>query len=470
MNRRRWMVSIAAMGSMLGSLVLPAAAGIVVVDAANGPGTDFTSLSPALNALAATGGTILMRSGTYVGPHVVVLGANAGELVIVADSGATVRLTAALPAEPKCALSIAAAAGSTPRRVILRGLTLQQTDHGGLVDNLVSGVALAVGCETDGDPVDVFIDECTATETIGTAAAVSYGRHVVVSHCTFVGGKPVMAYKLDGSELAYTFPGAGLWCYSTKPQHTAWVYSSWLEGGQGAPVHFKVGQTQAARDGGTGYFAWQDVAASTVPWGIVGCDVRGGVGGDGGLSLGGTCFLSADGGPGLDSWTKTQVYSVASTYDGGDAGPPGASPSCAMIVGDPGLDVAHGYSSFSGFHTDLPGSPGRALAPRTLREGETKSIGVEGPVGDAAFLFVGIQMTAVYANAISGALVVDPLLLLPVGTIGPSGTVTIPATLPNLGSGIDGFPLLLQAFTAEAGTGYIRAGAPSVTMLLDSQF
>lgn len=469
MNMRRWMVPIAAMGSMLGSLVLTAAGGIVVVDAANGPGTDFTSLSPALNALATTGGTILVRSGTYVGPHVVVLGANAGELAIVADDGATVRLTSSLQFEPKTALSIVAATGTTPRRVFLRGLTLEQTDDGSLVDNLVTGAALAVGCETDGDPVDVFIDECTATETIGTAASVYSGRRVVVTHSTFVGGSPVMAFKPDGSELGYTFAGDGLWCASTNPQHTVWVYSSWLEGGLGAPVHFKVGQTQAARPGGTGYFAWQDVGASTVPWGIVGCDVRGGVGGDG-ATMFGACYLSADGGPGLDSWTKTEIYTVASTYEGGAAGAPGASPNCALAVGDAGLDVAHGYAPFSGFHIALPGSPGRALAPRTLREGETKSLGVEGPVGDSAFLFLGVQMTAVYANAISGALVVDPLLLLPVGTIGPSGTVTIPATLPNLGAGIDGFPLLLQAFTAETGTGYVRAGAPSVTMLLDAQF
>lgn len=461
-----WLVSM----GLIGALVVPASAGIFVVDAANGPGTDFTTLTAALNAVSATGGTLLVRSGTYVGPHSVTLAATAGELVIVADDGATVRIESPIQSEPKTALAVEVASGATPRRVVLRGLTLAQTDNGGPLVDLLSGVALGVGCVTDTDPVDVFVDECTATETIGTAASVAYGRRIVVTNSVFVGGTPILVIEPNGNELAYTFPGSGLAMFGTKAQHTAWVFSSWLQGGPGRPVHFKIGNTQDASEGGTGYFAWQNVVPSTVPWGIVDCDIVGGVGGAGAADSFPSCYLPGDGGPGLDSWTQTQTYSVDSTYGGGAAGAPGAHPACALVTADPGPAIAHGYSTFTGFHTALDGRPGRALAPRTLREGQTKPLGVEGQIGDTAFLFVGATQTAAYAYAISGALVVDPLLLLPIGVIGPSGSVTIQATLPNLGAGIDGFPLFTQAFTAEAGTGYIRAGSPAVTLLLDSQF
>lgn len=467
MRMRSWL----AMVGWLGGLALPASGGIFVVDAANGPGTDFTTLSAALGAVANTGGTLLVRTGTYVGPHTVTMASTAGELAIIADDGADVRIESPIQALPKMALRIDLAPGASPRRVVLRGLTFAQTNTGGPVTNLVIGTALSVNAVNPNDPVDVVVDECVATETIGHGAILAGGRRILVSNSTLVGGTPFFVVYPDGTEVGYTVAGHGLAVFGTTPSHTAWVYSSWLEGGPGAPVHFfPSGISNDAGYGGTGYFAWQQNGASTVPWGIVDTHVAGGPGGAGGATTFPSCVASGDGGSGLESWEKTQVYSVHSTYVGGAQGAPGADPSCVLEVGDPGPNIGHGTATFTGFHTPLPGTPGRAMAPRAMREGQTKSFGVEGAPGDAAFLFLGITQTAAYAYAISGALVVDPVLLLPVGTIGPGGTVTIPATLPNLGPGLDGFPLLSQAFTAESGTGYIRAGAPSVTMLLDSQF
>ena len=73
------------LASFLASLST-AAAGVVVIDPANGPGTDYTTITAYLLATPANGDVLLLRSGTYTGGVTSVL-----TLSFVADAGATVK-------------------------------------------------------------------------------------------------------------------------------------------------------------------------------------------------------------------------------------------------------------------------------------------------------------------------------------------------------------------------------------------
>ena len=60
---------------------------VIVIDAANGPGTDFTNLAGV--ASAPDGSTVLIRTGDYPGPLTI----NGKSLTVQADEGAQVRVT-----------------------------------------------------------------------------------------------------------------------------------------------------------------------------------------------------------------------------------------------------------------------------------------------------------------------------------------------------------------------------------------
>jgi hypothetical protein len=90
---------------------------VIVVDANDGPGADFTSLSAAI-AAAKNGDVLLMRSGTYDGIFSIVDKA----IAIIADDGADVVVTStALTQVIDATIQVS---GTPPGTVLLRGLTL----------------------------------------------------------------------------------------------------------------------------------------------------------------------------------------------------------------------------------------------------------------------------------------------------------------------------------------------------------
>jgi len=150
-------VALFALLWLLAPVAAAAAAHVVVIDPANGPGTDYTSITAYLLDVPANGDVLLLRSGTYPG------GVVSGGLTLsfVADAGADVQLvnngTGVFGGN---ALMVGANGGGA---ALVRGLTFSTPAEG--------GVPLAV-IGSDGPGSLVFVEECSVP-TSGAAVAAT---------------------------------------------------------------------------------------------------------------------------------------------------------------------------------------------------------------------------------------------------------------------------------------------------------
>src|SRR6185436_11686441 len=94
--------------------------------------------------------------------------------------------------------------------------------------------------------------------------------------------------------------------------------------------------------------------------------------------------------------------------------------------------------------TDVPGLGRDVIASSPVREGETVTLLLDGVPFEQALLLVSVGAGALPVPAFHGVLVAQPVLLIvPVG-LDVGGRLTLPATVPDLGPGLESLNLLVQ--------------------------
>lgn len=401
-----------------GSLALLALSGlaaaqaqVIVVDAASGPGTDFTDIGPAV-AAASDHDTILVRAGAYA-PFVV----SGKSLVIVADTGA-------LASIPGGATSTRIADLGASQSVVLRGLSftsfsagpprLELDDNAGRVwiEDVLFGNSSIFNFSTTGQPA------VTVTDT----------EDASFLHCEIYGG----------SGFGFV-PGApGIVVAASDVQ--------------------MVGCTVRGGTGGVDVGA----AGATLTSGelvVSGCTLHGGDGAQGDL-----CSFGAPGGPGL-RLDAGQLWRIDTTIQGGRQGAPLES-----LCGGPGPHAPPILQN-GGTIDSLPGAARRLVVDAPVREGEFATFTFEGIAGDYAYLAISLAQDPHLRLLFTGIqFLQEPFTLLVVaGTLtGSPATSQISLLVPHLAPPIEGWVVYAQAAFLNAtpiGTPLMLGSASALTIL-----
>ena len=394
-------------------LALPARAGVLVVDAAGGAGA-FTEIQSAVDA-AVDGDVILLESGVY---HSFVVTAKA--LQIVEDAGADARVFGSLVVE-----------GLAPgQSLVLRGL-------------IVSGQPMFPGSTQFLDNAgSIWVEDCELKNTgqhdgvrVQGCAAVSFLR------CTLRGGpspNPVPSGDL---------PTAGLDAIGS----TVALYDCELHGGLGA-FGGHTGGPGARLTGGTCFAS--------------GCAFVGAPGGKGiQVCTGGECTCSdgGDGGPGLELFAlEPRAVELGCTFEGGPAG--GVADPVNCVPGASGVPM----QTESGQLQSLAGPPRHFACASPVRERSLVVLDFAGEPGDVAFVLTSADPA--HLPMVAGVLLVaHPVVIVALGTVSASGTVS--ATLPvgALPAGVDELEVFLQAGLIDA-LGQRRLAPASALVVLGSAF
>lgn len=417
--------------------VASAHAGVLVVDAANGPGTDFKSLASAITA-AQNGDLLLVRSGTYDGEFRILDKA----VSIVADAGANVVVTNSLLVPT--AVATLEITGTLPGTVVLRDLTLTSVLPS---SSPFSQIPLRIN--PTGATAHVFIEGCLTPSGGGGGVWLDGNAPITLSRCAGKGTDGAFL-ALGGEHQAQ----AGISLFSGQVA----MFASSFRGGEGRDAVVSSAGTFAGAAGAPGLRIFTGLTPQSV---FSDSSIEGGMGGNA-LRAGATCLAPGNGGAGIDS-----VFGTAHVVQTvGVGGPPGTPvPSCGQ-TGQAGNAIAVTFLGQPPI--PLAGQPGRAIAPPPRREGQSTTVTVDGPANHAAFLVVGFTPTRVFAPQFAGVLAATPDLILALGNLPPSGTMALTTVAPTLPVGVESALVYLQPITQHPSTGQATLGAPSALVLLDA--
>jgi hypothetical protein len=420
------------------ALLVPAAsAGVIVVDPAGRPGTDFTSLGAAI-AAAVTGDVILLRSGTYDGQFKI--GDQA--ISLVADAGAQVHLTNSVLGDP--GLRALWVGSHVPGVMVVSGLTLTTPVGGG-------EPLLAFGDEVPGS--QIFIQDCVVPTAAAVGMEMTNGSPVAVIRCN-VNGSNALLDTMTGQPLAEGNPAMSVFAGQLA------VFGGFLSGGDSLKAGIYGGLPFDGQEGGSGAQIKNGDSALKVFSGTV---CVGGLGGDG-AKAGTLCLAPGDGGDGIQVVAGGNVH-VAGLLGTGDL--PGTGAAGCGQVGEVGnlLDAVPPGE----LPTWLPGNPVTLTATRVARENEKVTISISGAIDQQVRVLVGFEPKFSYEPEHSGVAVVEPALVIDPGPLSVTGEATFHGRVPELGPGVESMLVYLQVqSTNEAGL--VTLGMPSVVLLLDSQF
>ncbi|MBL8766166.1 MAG: hypothetical protein JNL94_02305 [Planctomycetes bacterium] len=401
-----------------------ASPGVVVVDAAQGPGFEFASLGLAI-ASAADGDILLVRQGVYGGPLPVTISGKS--LTIVADTAANVVLT-----HPLRIVNL----GPT-QSVVLRGLRIETatdiTDAIDLIGNLGS----------------VWIEDTSITASDGRGAlSVSDAAHCVVVRCAATGGV--------AASTGNSFGGRGCFVQSLAMTSHLSAFESQFVGGKGRNgiIHTHAGTGGVGVVGSMGSaLRFDDVT------------ITGGPGGDQTFSGVILPLYSGNGGWGmvLNPAPQGPTGPVALRDTTLNGGAPGVASAPNSATGGFGLPL----SDPQGLVTNLPGSSGHYEVESPGRAGQSVLLTLAGQANDVVLLF-GAPRTGnapIEPFGSSGPLVLSlPMTYLATIPLGPSGALAAPVAIPQLPAGIDGVTLVTQPIFLTAG-GPRWAGGSAITVL-----
>ncbi|HYN64368.1 MAG TPA: hypothetical protein VES36_07175 [Candidatus Limnocylindrales bacterium] len=415
--------------------VAAAAAGVVVIDPANGPGTDYTSITDYLLGTPANGDVLLLRSGTYEGGVVSVQ-----TISFVADAGADVHfVNSGTGVFGGNALMVGASGGGA---ALVRGLTFSTPDEG--------GVPLAVTGSAPGS--FVFVEECSVPTSGAAGATFGNGGRTAISRCTFhgsiadeTGGSTV--YGIEGK------PGA------VVTQGRLAIFGSEFVGGRGLDAGLYGGEPLDAMAGSPGVMTLDGTSALKVFSSTV---MTGGTGGDGAFP--GGCLMPGDGGDGVLVLSGSGVKAVAVTgaLAAGGIGAPGCGPDGAT-----GELLAHFPSAEA--PAVLPGSPATVVLSRVVREGQSAQLTLQNASGHYVALLIGFAPQFTYLEKFSGVLVVSASSVIGIGTLPGPGSVTFSATVPELAAGVESLIVYVQPLSLDP-QGHKVLGSPSAMLMLDDSF
>jgi len=408
-----------------------ASAGVLVVDAAGGPGTDFTGLQAAIDA-ATSGDVLLVRSGTYDGITI-----DGKGLVIVADTGATVDVGPDLFSN---SVVKNLPAGQT---VALRGLSFDSFWP-------IAGGDLLVG-------FTLHLHDCAGAVWVEDCTVVSGQPSLRVEGCADV---TLVGCGLTG--FGTTFNPAGSGCEIVSS--TASIVTCRLTGGEGQDAANSTFPPllKPASPGGHGLSVQAGLTSASVT--LVDCWLQGGEGGTGFSDIT-FCEPPKAGGDGMRvgefSGELPDVRYADCHFHGGQAG---GAPYCGMPASG-----GQNIKLLSGTLMPVPGNPPVLTTTTPAREGGTLPLTIDGQAGDSALLLFSAMPGGFFLPGkhgdllLGGTLLVIPLLPLP-----PSGQLPLSLTVPELGAGLQGIALYLQAATCAAGD--CTLGTGSALVLLDASF
>lgn len=400
----------------LAALAVPSLGGVRVVAPAGAP---YATLQAAVDA-AVDGDVVLVRTGDYAGCAI-----DGKALMLVEDAGASARVTSTLFVRNL-------AAGQC---VVLAGFEMAGSNAPALEADAIQGSLRGEGLALRVSPS--FANASVPAVDLRDVQDVAFVRS------TFTGGATGNGIVAGGAGLRAQ--NAGLALYDCALDGAYGVYSSG-RGGEGLNV-----------SGG-------ELFASN-------CDLRGGIGGPGGVQFTGgpgcAAWFPLPGGTGGDA-LRALSGATSRLLDcrlSGGAGGPGGVTSCGV----PGATGTAG-SSASGSSSVLAGVSRSLAAPFVAREGESVPWTVRGSAGERAWLFFANGPGQQFHAALFGsALIANPFAYrIPLGTIPASGELTVHLLVPELGPGLDARVRFVQALcTSSSGA---RLAGSGVVAWLDAAY
>ncbi|TAJ21650.1 MAG: hypothetical protein EPO68_04330 [Planctomycetota bacterium] len=393
------------------ALSVPAfAQNVIVVDAAAGPGSDYTDLTAAI-AAANAGDILLLRSGDYACTQSTLPGiagfAIGKSLALHGDTGAQPVLTSTLRVH-----SLPASSWTT-----LRGLAIR-TPFVPVLDGATLYLQSCAGAVRIED-VDV-----------GPNGAPFFGATVEVLACP---NAALSRVEVDAGDA----PQSAL--FNGSPA-LGWTAS------QGS-VHASILRAHAngaTSDGAHGYFGGSGLQLQSGQVFVSASTLLGGDAGDSGLLQGGTCGGGADGGDAVElAGVGTILTSQACAFlpgAGGDALAP-----CSD--GDPGVPVSQPV----GVHVSHGGFPRLLEAASPVREGQNVVVKFYGQNDDVVFLMFSGAPASVSVPGIVGPLLLSAPNVKLIGNLfaGGSSPVAVSKTAffptHDLGAGVEGVQVRMQA-------------------------
>jgi hypothetical protein len=420
--------------------VPPAAAKVIVIDPANGPGADFTSINEALvNNAAVNGDVFLLRSGTYQSVTSVLT------LSFVADAGADVQfINPGTGVFGGNALMVGANGGGA---ALVRGLSLTTPSGGGIPLGVIG---------SDAGNSFVFIEECNVPSSGAAGATLGNAGRTAISRCTFHG--------VEGSEA----PGPDGYPTDGKPGAVVSagrlaIFGSEFTGGRGVDAGlYGPGPFPEPLDGTPGSPGVMTLDGTSAVKLLSRTVLTGGKGGDGVFA--GGCLLPGAGGAGVlvVNGSAVKAVDVTGALSAGGAGVHGCSANAA-----PGKLLDHFPSAEA--PAVLPGTPATVVTSRVVREGQTADITVQDASGHNVALLIGFAPEFTYREKFGGVQVVTPTIVFTLGTVPPPGSVTLSVVVPELGPGVESLIAYFQPLSIDP-QGHKVLGTPSAMLVLDQSF
>jgi hypothetical protein len=384
---------------------------LLVVDAAGGAGSAFTSIGAAVD-VAADGDVLLVRTGSYA-PFIL----NGKTLIIMAAPGAEVSVTNSVGTGSQPAITVW---NIDPNQaVVLEGLSIDGIEGPG----------------TDGSP-GLSVSDC--------------GGQVWVQDCEIVGGSDGFwpqsgALVADCDQVMFvncTVTGSSLLSDLFQPvsaglrtiDSRVFAWDCEFTGGFGGP---------GAQVDGREFFAEDSVLT----------------GGQGqGIFLFTFCDLAVDGGPGLKLLQQGEATLVNSHTIGG-AGDPD-SPDCS----DPGPPV----DSFFGTVTQLPGPTMDFSATSPVADGLDARLDVASQPGDVPVVLMALSLgPAAFYPKYKGALVSGNAVLFVLSPLPASGEASVAFGFGDSLPPGTGSTIFLQGAVLKAGGGALLGDAAVLTTFDD---
>jgi hypothetical protein len=415
------------------AMSMTARAGVLVVDAAMGPGADYANVFDALD-WAVPNDVIVVRPGNYTAsalghlPNAVYI---TRAVTIVAESSPPLLsgvLIENLPAN---------------ERVVFRGIEFQASPFG----SSCSEFEIPKGLQITNCAGSVLIEDCTFV--LGRPSIlVQQSTDVTLSRCEIY-----PTSYLGTCFATKSFPGRGIEIEAANVN----LHSCEVHGGDGAnasPAAHTPG-IEGAKPGGV---------AIRVDGGelfLGNTAVVGGSGGNGTFDGFGSCYEGAVGGVGLQVTSSGGlVRSLGSTILGGVSGI--SAGTCAPPA------TAAATELIAGSLVPLTGASNTLIGPPPSLEGAGVSIAVTAPPGHSVVALLSATFHSTYQPAGTSILHVGPqAVVLPLGLVPGSGTISLATTVPSLVPPDSSIQVFLQAANVSPTSGTWRLGSPSVAVVFD---
>jgi hypothetical protein len=430
---------VSLFGSMvLGASSLAAQGKVWVVDDNGGPGIDFTSIQPAVDA-AADGDTLLIKPGSYktiASGGVLVLLDGKG-LTLIAEAGATHQIYHA----GNSGTAIAVRNLSASQRCVLRGLRVYALEGRALEVSACAG--------------SVWVDNCSLVSFFA-----AFGLLPAADAAVYADAAALLAFS------SATIQGGNAPCDGLRARDSNVVtYASTFTGG-GGPSYCSTGNCSApVFPGGHGIhllggFLFGSAGAARGGAGAAGCSNE----------LWQCCSKGAKGGSGLviesSAGVPAEAHLQQVPLSGGSGGKGGSgpyTPSCANGSSGPP------YTGPLGGIEQLPELPRAFSLLSPVRAGQSAQLTYSGQPDDLVIAAYTLGFKGAWFPPFQGFLLPGyPPSVLVLGTTA-SGALALDVPFAPFPAGLDVLHVSTQAFAIGAG-GAMVLGAPSQLSVLNQVF